>query len=106
MKKIRFALSLEELKVLNQCVRVSKPLISTSLEKMFMSILIKVEEKLRKRYVSKFHLQDTVTTKLSLEYHEGYALCEYLKQYDLDFTSSPYESNVIMKIKDIIYQQL
>lgn len=105
MNKIKLAITIGELQVINQFLEVI-PCKKEPLGKALNSIVFKVSEKLRKRVIEKIHHQDRDITKITLEYPEGYALHEFFNEINYDFQNYPYETNILMKITEVIYQQL
>ncbi len=105
MIKINLTITVGELQILNKALNVILAK-KEPLAKALNSILYKLSEKVRKRVLAKFNHQDTDDTKFTFEYYEGYALYDFLSDVNFDFEAYPYESNVLMKIKDALHQQL
>lgn len=105
MNKIKLTITIGELQVINQFLQVI-PVKTEPLGKALNIIVFKVSEKIRKRVIEKIHHQDRDITKITLEYPEGYALHEFLNEINFDFKKFPYETNILMKITERIFQQL
>ncbi len=105
MNKISITITIEELRVINQFLQVV-PVAKDHLEKALNSILFKIAEKLRSRAITKINHQDNDQTRITIEYYEGFTLHNFLENINFDFEKYPYESNVLMKITEVIYQQL
>ncbi|WP_333662267.1 hypothetical protein [Chishuiella changwenlii] len=106
MQKIKFSLKNDELSVINQIIenRINQQSIPTPETKLVESILFELADKLLKKFVTE--RMNVKAFKITLKYHQAYALHFILRDFQNVESDSPYINMVVSKIANQIHEQL
>jgi len=106
MQKIKFSLKNDELSIINQIIenRINQQSIPTPETKLVESILFELAEKLLKKFVTE--RMNVKAFKITLKYHQAYALHFILRDFQNVESDSPYINMVVSKVANQIHEQL
>ncbi|MDM1061925.1 hypothetical protein HXZ62_05000 [Empedobacter falsenii] len=106
MQKIKFELKNDELNVINQIIenRINQQSLPTPETKLVESIIYELADKMLKKFITE--RMNSKAFKISLKYHQAYALHFILRDFQQVESESPYINMVVLKIANQIHEQL
>lgn len=106
MQKIKFEIKSEELGVVNQIVanRINQQSIPTAETKLVESIIYETADKLLKKFITE--RMNVKAFKITLKYHQAYALHFILRDFQKIDSESPYINMAVSKVANQLHEQL
>lgn len=106
MQKIKFELKNDELNIINQIIenRINQQSLPTPETKLVESIIYELADKMLKKFITE--RMNAKAFKISLKYHQAYALHFILRDFQTAGSDNNYINMVVIKVADQIHIQL